>query len=329
MESVYSLIGDANPDLRDSCMIASRRMGISAAMVEKDAWVTLVLGYLFRDSPWRGHLLFKGGTCMSKCYGAIDRFSEDVDVLLDWRLLGYGIGGPPVGTSRKKQEMHNDEMVGRTSRFIVDEMIPRMGEDLEGLIGAHLGIGPCDGGISIRYPSVFGASRVSNTILLEIGPRGAWGMPEVRTVSPYISEHGNVAPGCGVTVNAISLERALYEKVLILHSVAARGTVPSRYSRHYYDVYSMLNGMGEIRFDHGTISEIVGFKRRFYPGAGYGYDTMVPGSFGLVPSDGVLDLLREDYRAMEGMIFGTRPSFDEIMDFIGDLETRMNDPDPM
>ena len=328
MERLYQLMDGASPDLEALCLSTSERMSIPPFMVEKDAWVTLVLGYLFRDSPWRGHLLFKGGTCMSKCYRVIDRFSEDVDLLLDWRLLGYDVDGPPVGTSRKKQEMYNDQMVERTRGFIGDVFIPRMREDLEGLIGDRMRIDLGGNGVTISYPTLFGMDGVSDSILLEMGPRGVWGTPEVRTVSPYVSEHSDGVFDCCLEVDAISLERAFYEKILILHSVAARDAAPVRYSRHYYDVYCMLRDMGDIRFDHRLISEIAGSKRRFYPGAGYGYDTMVPGSFRLVPSDRVLGSLRADYRDTESMVHGVRPSFDEIIDFIGDLETRMNDPDP-
>ncbi len=39
-------------------------------------------------------MVFKGGTSLSKAFGLIERFSEDIDLILDWRLLGYGIDEP-------------------------------------------------------------------------------------------------------------------------------------------------------------------------------------------------------------------------------------------
>lgn len=61
-------------------------------MIEKDFWVCWTLDYLFHDSPWKEHLAFKGGTSLSKCFDLIHRFSEDIDLILDWRLVGCGKG---------------------------------------------------------------------------------------------------------------------------------------------------------------------------------------------------------------------------------------------
>ena len=69
-------------------------MGVHEAIIEKDYWVCLVLDYLFSKSQYRKHIAFKGGTCLSKCFGIISRFSEDIDLILDWRLLGYGYNEP-------------------------------------------------------------------------------------------------------------------------------------------------------------------------------------------------------------------------------------------
>ena len=67
------------------------KTGLHDAIVEKDFWVCLTLDYLFHRSPWRKAVTFKGGTSLSKGYHLINRFSEDIDLILDWRVLGYGI----------------------------------------------------------------------------------------------------------------------------------------------------------------------------------------------------------------------------------------------
>lgn len=61
--------------------------GLSEGIVEKDFWVCWTLDYLFHQSPWANHLAFKGGTSLSKSFDLIHRFSEDIDLILDWRLL--------------------------------------------------------------------------------------------------------------------------------------------------------------------------------------------------------------------------------------------------
>ena len=55
-------------------------------VIEKDWWVTAVLRAMFR-LPYAGHLSFKGGTSLSKCWHLIDRFSEDIDIAIDRNIL--------------------------------------------------------------------------------------------------------------------------------------------------------------------------------------------------------------------------------------------------
>ena len=76
-------------DRRDLFRAAAQHMRIHEAILEKDFWVCWALDYLFRESPWSDRMAFKGGTSLSKAFGAIERFSEDIDLILDWRLLGY------------------------------------------------------------------------------------------------------------------------------------------------------------------------------------------------------------------------------------------------
>jgi hypothetical protein len=66
--------------------------GMSPAVVEKDFWVCWTLKHIFSDPQLQKHIVFKGGTSLSKVFGLIERFSEDIDLILDWQLLGYGPG---------------------------------------------------------------------------------------------------------------------------------------------------------------------------------------------------------------------------------------------
>ena len=86
-----SLAKESKENLKALFGNTSVKAGLSPAIVEKDFWVCVTLDYLFRDSPWRKQLAFKGGTSLSKTFNLIKRFSEDIDLILDWRLLGYGI----------------------------------------------------------------------------------------------------------------------------------------------------------------------------------------------------------------------------------------------
>lgn len=70
------------------------KMGLTNAIIEKDFWVCFMLDYLFHRCEWKDHIAFKGGTSLSKLYGLIERFSEDIDLILDWRVIGFGLDEP-------------------------------------------------------------------------------------------------------------------------------------------------------------------------------------------------------------------------------------------
>lgn len=85
------------------------KMGLNDAIVEKDFWVCFTLDYLFHRSPWKDAITFKGGTSLSKAFNLISRFSEDIDLILDWRILGYGKDEPWEKRSNTKQDAFNKE----------------------------------------------------------------------------------------------------------------------------------------------------------------------------------------------------------------------------
>lgn len=73
---------------------AAQRMALAPVVVEKDFWVCYTLDHLYHRSGFAESMVFKGGTSLSKAFGLIERFSEDIDLILDWRLLGYGEDEP-------------------------------------------------------------------------------------------------------------------------------------------------------------------------------------------------------------------------------------------
>src|ERR1700722_8273613 len=89
MDKVARLRAD---DRRDIFTEAASKLGIRPTIIEKDFWVCLVLKLLFQKSRFAKSLVFKGGTSLSKAHGLIERFSEDIDLVLDWKLIGFGAG---------------------------------------------------------------------------------------------------------------------------------------------------------------------------------------------------------------------------------------------
>jgi predicted nucleotidyltransferase component of viral defense system len=78
------------------------QMGLQAVSVEKDLWVCWTLQTLFAMPRIGDHLTFKGGTSLSKAWKFIQRFSEDIDLVVDKNVLGFGGDAAPVGLQVKR-----------------------------------------------------------------------------------------------------------------------------------------------------------------------------------------------------------------------------------
>lgn len=115
----------------------SQKIGIHEAIVEKDFWVCFMLDYLFHRCKWKEAFTFKGGTSLSKCYSLINRFSEDIDLILDWRVLGYTLNEPWETRSNTQQERFNKEANEKAEVFLQNELLPVLQSDLVEILGEN------------------------------------------------------------------------------------------------------------------------------------------------------------------------------------------------
>lgn len=106
---------------------AAQRMALAPAVVEKDFWMCYTLDHLFHRSGFAESMVFKGGTSLSKAFGLIERFSEDIDLILDWRLLGYGENEPWEPRSNSAQERFKTDSIERTNAFLAAAFVPKLG----------------------------------------------------------------------------------------------------------------------------------------------------------------------------------------------------------
>jgi len=139
---------------------------ILPAIIEKDFWVCWVLSKIFSNDSLSKKVLFKGGTSLSKAFGIIERFSEDIDLILDWDV----INDSPLGDrSKTKQLKRNKEIIISSRQYIINQIMPEM----KNLVG-HV----CDieiqsdmpDIIKIQYPDSFSETYLRPEIHLEIGP---------------------------------------------------------------------------------------------------------------------------------------------------------------
>lgn len=309
------------------------KTGMSEAVVEKDFWVCFMLDYLFHRCPWKGALAFKGGTSLSKAYGLIARFSEDIDLILDWRVLGYEKDEPWLERSVTKQDRFNKEANERAAQFLAHQFLPAVIEALTDELRQpiHCYIEPTDGQtIRFSYPSSFSDQAILREIRLEIGALAAWTPAKNSEIRSCAAEAYPFAFEQPYTVvRTVLPERSFWEKATILHREAFRPKstgMPGRYSRHYYDLYEMAktdakdNALRNI----ALLAKVVAFKNKFYHCAWARYDLVVPGSLRLMPPEARLKNLKEDYDHMQNMLFGERPSFETLMSGIAKLEEEIN-----
>ena len=311
----------------------ANQTGLTVAIIEKDFWVCWVIDYLFNRNKWKNQLAFKGGTSLSKAYHLIERFSEDIDLVLDWRTLGYKVNEPWENRSNTKQDLFNKEANERTVNFLRDVFMPVLREDARVELGGDVFIELDDADnqtILFSYPQEFIDKTLLQEIRLEIGSLAAWTPTETKEIMPYVAEHySHLFADLKTNVLTVLPERTFWEKVTILHREANRpptSSMPMRYSRHYYDLYCM--GMSWVKdktiINHDLLNKVVTFKEKFYRSSWAGYDYAKPGSIKLAPPDHSTSVLEEDYIRMQRMIFGEKPSFSELMDSIIRLENEIN-----
>ena len=330
---MYDILGFSEEERLTIFRNTAQRMGVHEAIVEKDYWASLMLDYLFHKSEFRKKMIFKGCTSLSKCFGLINRFSEDIDLILDWRLLGYRKDEPWQERSKTKQDAFNKEANERAEIFLAEQFLPAFTSDVSDIIGkaANAEIEKNDlQTISFHYPKLFSAEAIMPSIRLEIGALAAWTPAVEKTISPYIYEYYPLLSQATSTLVATSsAERTFWEKATILHHESNRpesSDMPMRYSRHYYDLFCIANSeykktaLNQLNL----LQRVIEFKMKFYPRAWAKYNEALPDSIKLVPPNFRLNALRNDYGSMAEMLFGKYPSFDDLMGVIGDLETEIN-----
>ena len=319
-------------DREELFLVTAREKKLPEAVIEKDFWVCWTLDYLFHDSPWKDHLAFKGGTSLSKCFDLIHRFSEDIDLILDWRLVGCGKDEPWAERSKNQQDKFNKVVNARTEIFLAKDFSPGLEADFRTLLRDDFQIStdPADPQtICFAYPRLFSEGAILPIIRLEIGALAAWTPTQEATITSFAAElYPQVFLQPCTSLRTVLPERTFWEKVTILHKEAFRtnGMIPPRYSRHYYDLWCMAQSpVKDAAFqDLDLLWQVVAFKDRFYPAGSAHYELAKPGTMRLIPSEDCLPALRADYEHMKNMIFGEKPEFEAILAEIAALELEIH-----
>ncbi len=345
----FNQVLSASPDeLRGLFAQAARRLGTSERNVEKDFWVCLTLDLLFNGLPPGGpRLLFKGGTSLSKAYGLIARFSEDVDVTVFRQDIGQPSSVAELESlSGKKRRARLEAISEACSSYIVGPLRETLATTTAHL-ASETGSPPVvvvsdpeDEGnqsLLLQYRSVIEGidEYVRPLVRIESGAKSALEPNEPRVLTPYVAQDladtDLTIPGV-VTVDP---RRTFWDKIVIAHGTRRwfdiRGELRQegkRISRHYYDLHRLVESeIGAAAEDVALGDDCVQHARMFFNRPDFDLASATRGTFALVPTPEMLTRLERDYRLMSGMIFGTAPSFADVLKSIQALEARLNRPD--
>lgn len=327
-------------DRRDLFLSAARRMGTPPENIEKDFWVCWILDLMFNGLAAGGpRLLFKGGTSLSKAYGLISRFSEDIDITVFRADLGQpGSVAELEKLSGKKRQARLDAIKSSCRDYIHGPLR----KELARIIGATLEDArltadqedPDGQSLLFWYPTASAAeSYIRPFVKIECGAKSAVDPHRMVTILPYVA--GDL-PNLSLdvrNVTTVHAERTFWDKVLIVHGLRSwfekRGVLRhqgQRVSRHYYDLHALMHApIGKAApMDGELAADCAAHARIFFNSPDLALASARPGSYALMPSEGMLDGLRRDYRRMSGMIVGPIPAFDEVMVSIQQLEETVN-----
>jgi hypothetical protein len=317
-----ALLRDSLDDLQALCGAAAGALGIpDPAFVEKDFWVVELLRSLVHPltleavagQPASAEVLFKGGTSLSKAFGLVERFSEDVDILVVCQGL----------------------VRGAVEKRVLRPLCERARDDL-GLDDAALTWLPYETGrtrnVLYRYPRRLASRAARPDVKLEMGVRGGTLPGTVdRTVRSYVADYverngidADFAELAEVRVSVIAPVRTLAEKLALLHhagTTAVNGDDRALMAsgRHFYDLQRLLSDdevvrsltgettMATIAADVDENSRRHGWAFTARPDTGYGssvvFDAAGP----------VYERAAAAYEDALALVWGARPTFDDCL----------------
>ena len=329
---MLKFLNNSLEDIDDVIVDVAASMNLPEVIVEKDLYVSYILDYLFSRSEYRDYFEFKGGTSLSKGYGLINRFSEDIDIVLKAEVIGENLDNILTLKSRNKQGDEGNRLNLKALDFYKTKLIPSIMLDLknETNIDFKDWLEEKELAIYIEYPTKHTDNYVANSVKLEIGPLAAWTPCATKYLSSFVAQkHPQLFDKPEFPVLITQPVRTFWEKAVIMHQEAHRetGKVPRHYSRHYYDLFKMYSTyVKEDAFKNLELLEDVrNFTMTFYYRKWSMFDEAVPGTFRLYPNDNCMASLRADYEDMRKMIYGDIPSFDEVLDVIKKLESEINE----
>ena len=301
----------------------SFRTGIQPQAIEKDAWVTLVLRILF-NSELAEHLVFKGGTSLSKAYNLIQRFSEDIDIAINREFLGFK-GELTKGQIRKLRRKSHDFVSHEVPTILQNELKDyHIDEQLFNIQVENTKISDQDPEIiKITYKSVFDElPYIQHNVLVEIGARSLLEPSENKEIKSIIDKNYSESSFAEspFLINTILPEKTFMEKLILLHEEFTKPFEKIRHyrmSRHLYDIGQIVNTKYGVRALKNEIlfREILSHRKKFTPIKTVDYNDLQLTKLNIIPPKEIIKKYETDYIEMkENMIYGESLIFKELID---------------
>ena len=321
------------------------RIGVVPVIVEKDFWVCWALSRLFAAPEVAPHIIFKGGTALSKVHAAIQRFSEDIDLAVSPAALGFSeqeLNDAPSASQRRKRMQ---ALAAESERCVAKCFQPAREVAIQAALGApatgawlHYELDAAAGtpNLLFNYPSALPqpGGYIAKQVKLEFGALTNQQPAEHRRVAAMLS----AAPGTSLAaafddlqaeVVALALERSFWEKATILHAEYHRPReqpIRDRFARHYADFAALWLHPGRdaalARLD--LLEDVVQHKSRFFASAWAHYRTARRGGLRLAPPVHRHAALAQDYAKMQPMFLAAPPLFEDLLRQLAAAEREFN-----
>jgi hypothetical protein len=312
----------------------AEKVGIPASVAEKDWWVVRTLQIIF-ESSIASHLVFKGGTSLSKSWGVIHRFSEDLDLAIDRVFLGF----EGSLTKRQRTQLRKAANLFTSNHFFFELQEAFKNKGFENLRFNLVDTTESDQDpkiIEIFYPNLIkieGLEYIQPRIQIEIGCRSLREPFSDCSVLSYLDEvyaENDFSEG-PVIIPSVNPERTLLEKLFLLHEEFHKPEDKirvERLSRHLYDVYQLANTpfLEKALGDKVLYETIVDHRFNFTKVSNVDYNLLSPKSLSFLPIEKVMNDWERDYRTMrDQMIFQPdAPTFNELIAFLTQLNEQIN-----
>ncbi|MFN4139110.1 MAG: nucleotidyl transferase AbiEii/AbiGii toxin family protein [Sphingomonas paucimobilis] len=324
-------------DRRAADGVAADRSGRPAHLLEKDVSVVWALSTLYA-APLGEHLVFKGGTSLSKAYQVIHRFSEDVDLTYDIRAIApdlVGENGEALPKTRSEEKRWSSEVRRRLPEWVAAAVQPVIADALvtEGLAATIRVEGDR---LFIDYePTAVGSGYVAPSVMLEFGARSTGEPASLRDVVCDASDliDGLIFPTARPRV--MHAERTFWEKATAIHVFCQQDRLRGdRFARHWYDVARLDEaGLADAAFaDRDLANAVARHKSMFFAEKAadrtpIDYAAAVSGGLQLVPVGDAARALEDDYARMveDGLLFDDAESFEALMARCAEIAARAND----